>query len=58
MATIEISKRDLFQVIQALNAYEKLLLEDEKDPGPSQADSLLTAHLAKTFKEKYEQAID
>ncbi len=54
MITIEISKKSLFHVILALRAYEKTLLEDEEDPGPSQADALLISHLAKTFKEKYD----
>jgi hypothetical protein len=54
LITIEISKKSLFHVILALRAYEKTLLEDEEDPGPSQADALLISHLSKTFKEKYD----
>lgn len=54
MITLEISKKSLFHVILALRAYEKILLDDEDDPGPSQADALLISHLAKIFKEKYD----
>ena len=54
MITIEISKKSLFHIILSLNDYEKKLLEDEEDPGPSQAAALLISHLAKMFKEKYD----
>ena len=54
MITLEISKKNLFHVLLALRAYEKALLEDEEDPGPSQADALLISHLEKTFKAKYD----
>lgn len=56
MITLEVTKKNLFHLLLALSAYEKMLLEDEEDPGPSQADALLISHLATTFREKYNQA--
>ncbi len=54
MIQIEISKKNLFHILLALRAYEKTLLEDNDEPGPSQADALLVSHITKVLKEKYD----
>ena len=49
MATtnIALSDKQLTYVILALESYVKVLQDDEEDPGPSMADSLYVAGLAK-----------
>lgn len=54
MIQIEISKKNLFHILLALRAYEKTLLEDNDEPGTSQADALLVSHITKVLKEKYD----
>jgi hypothetical protein len=53
MATtkIALSDKQLTYVILALEAYVKVLQDDEEDPGPSMADSLYVSELAKQLRQ-------
>lgn len=53
MATkkIALSDKQMTYIILALDAYVKVLQEDEDDPGPSMADSLYVSELAKQLRE-------
>jgi len=53
MATkkIALSDKQMTYIILALDAYVKVLQEDEEDPGPSMADSLYVSELAKSLRE-------
>ena len=53
MATkkIALSDKQMTYIILALDAYVKVLQDDEEDPGPSMADSLYVAELAKQLRE-------
>lgn len=53
MATkkIALSEKQMTYIILALDAYVKVLQDDEEDPGPSMADSLYVSELAKQLRE-------
>ena len=53
---IDLNQKQLTHIILALEAYAKLLEQDEEDPGPSMADAMYVANLAKTLREKHEAA--
>lgn len=53
---IELSQKQLTQIILALEAYASVLEQDEEDPGPSMADAMYVANLAKSLREKHESA--
>jgi hypothetical protein len=53
---IELNKKQLTHIILALEAYATILEQDEEDAGPSMADAMYVANLAKVFREKHEQA--
>jgi len=48
---IALSDKQLTYIILALDAYAKALQDDEEDQGPSMADSLYVAGLAKQLRE-------
>ena len=52
MATknIALSDKQMTYIILALDAYVKVLQDDEEDPGPSMADSLYVSELAKQLR--------
>ena len=51
---IELNKKQLTHIILALDAYRDQLEEDEEDAGPSMADAMYVADLAKTLREIHE----
>lgn len=53
MATknVALNEKQLGYILLALEAYVKVLQEDEEDRGPSMADSLYVSHLAKQLRE-------
>ena len=51
---IDLNQKQLTHIILALEAYATLLEQDEVDPGPSMADAMYVANLAKTLREKHE----
>lgn len=51
---IDLNQKQLTHIILALEAYATLLEQDEEDPGPSMADAMYVANLAKTLREKHE----
>lgn len=48
---IALSDKQLTYIILALDAYVKVLQEDEEDQGPSMADSLYVSELAKQLRQ-------
>jgi hypothetical protein len=48
--SIELSDKQLTYIILALESYAKDLMKDEEDAGPSMADSLFVADLAKHLR--------
>jgi hypothetical protein len=53
---VELNQKQLTHIILALEAYAEQLEQDEEDPGPSMADAMYVANLAKTLREKHEGA--
>lgn len=53
---VDLNQKQLTHIILALEAYVKLLEQDEEDPGPSMADAMYVANLAKTLREKHQAA--
>lgn len=53
---IELNQKQLTHIILALEAYATILEQDEEDAGPSMADAMYVANLAKMLREKHESA--
>lgn len=53
---MELNQKQLTHIILALEAYANILEQDEEDAGPSMADALYVANLAKVLREKHERA--
>jgi hypothetical protein len=51
MHRVELSDKQLTFIVLALECYTKQLMRDEEDPGPSMADSLFVADLAKRLRQ-------
>jgi hypothetical protein len=51
MHKIELSDKQLTYIVLALESYAKELTSDEEDAGPSMADSLFVADLAKRLRQ-------
>lgn len=53
---LEINQKQLTHIILALEAYAKILEQDEEDPGPSMADAMYVTNLVKLLREKHQDA--
>lgn len=53
---IELNQKQLTHIILALEAYTRMLEEDEEDPGPSMADAMYVSNLAKKLREQHDTA--
>lgn len=53
---IELSLKQLTYIVLALEAYKTTLEQDDDDPGPSIADAMYVANLAKALREQQECA--
>ncbi len=53
MASLDLNQKQLTYIVLALEAYVKVLEQDQDDPGPSMADALYVAHLARLLRDKH-----
>lgn len=53
---VDLNQKQLTHIILALEAYARLLEQDEENPGPSMADAMYAANLAKMLREKRDAA--
>lgn len=53
MVTLELNQKQLTHIILALEGYARALEEDEDDPGPSMADAMYVADLARIFRARH-----
>ncbi|MGS0998916.1 hypothetical protein [Rhodanobacter sp. UC4451_H18] len=52
---VDLNQKQLTHIILALEAYAVILEQDEEDPGPSMADAMYVANLAKVLREEHER---